>query len=85
VKENAEQISRHPQQIGVIQEAIVALVASDQRLQEKFDRTDEHVNTLIKTVERLIDRQNGKSEGRAHRLAEAWLSPSFSPTRPASR
>jgi hypothetical protein len=64
VKENAEQISRHTQQIGVIQEAIVALVASDQRLQEKFDATDERVNTLINTVERLIDRQNGRSEGR---------------------
>ena len=62
LKENREQVSRHTQHIGVIQEAIVALVASDRRLQEKLIATDERISVLITTVERLIDRRNGQSE-----------------------
>ena len=62
LKENREQVSRHTQHIGVIREAIVALVASDRRLQEKLIATDERISVLITTVERLIDRRNGQSE-----------------------
>ncbi|HUI43287.1 MAG TPA: hypothetical protein VL523_15090 [Terriglobia bacterium] len=62
VQANTELLFRQGQQIGSIQEAIVALVASDQRLLDKIEATDGRVNTLIDAVERLLNRRNGKSE-----------------------